>query len=258
MLVAAALASALAAHAPVVVHDRDEQYPLTSAAGDSRPAVYGRSVPARAGGTWLQYWLYYPYQDQDRGIVRTGRHEGDWELVQYRVDGAGRLVETVYAQHSGAERCGARAVERRAGRPVVYAAHGSHASYLRAGTRDRLWPDPNDEADGRGRVVAPPLVEITASSPAWMRRSGPWGDSRASRFVPPEQDSPRGPAFQAGRWDPDAFAAGARSCQASCDAVGECDAPEKAITVAAVALPLAALAALWRRRQRMRTRPRAG
>ncbi len=62
-----------------------------------------------------------------------------------------RLVEAVYAQHSGAERCGGSAVERRDGRPVVYAAHGSHASYLHAGTRDRLWPDPNDEADGRGR-----------------------------------------------------------------------------------------------------------
>jgi hypothetical protein len=245
MLVAAALAGALAAHAPVVVHDRHERYPLASAAGHSQPAVYGRSVTARDGGMWLQYWLYFPYQDQDRGVLRSGRHEGDWELVQYRVDG--QLVEAVYAQHSGAERCGAREIRRRAGRPVVFAAHGSHASYLRPGTRDRLWPDPNDEADGRGTVVAPPVLEITASSPVWMRRAEPWGDSRARWFVPPEQDSPRGPAFQPSRWDPEAFAASARPCQARCDEVGECDAPEKALTATAIVLPLALFAALWRR-----------
>jgi hypothetical protein len=130
----------------------------------------------------------------------------------------------------------------------VYVAHGSHASYFRAGTRDRLWPDPNDEADGRGRVVSPPVVEITESSPSWMRRAEPWGDSRARWFVPPEQESPRGPAFQPDRWDPEAFAASARACQADCDSVGECDAPEKALTAAAIALPLAGFV-LWLRRR---------
>jgi hypothetical protein len=219
-----ATAAALVALSPVVVHDGSERSPLTAVEG--RPAAYGRAVPAREGGQWLQYWLYYAYQDQDRGIVRSGRHEGDWELVQFRVDAGGRPVEAVYGQHAGAERCGIGEVQRRGGHPVVYAAHGSHASYLRAGTRDRLWPDPNDEADGRGRVTTPRVVEITRTSPAWMRRSTPWGDSRGSRFVPPEQDSPLGPAFQPARWDADAFAASARPCQAACNTVGECDGPE--------------------------------
>ena len=145
------------------------------------------------------------------------------------------------AQHSGAERCAFESVTLRDGRPVVFAAHGSHASYLRAGTRDRMWPDPNDEADGRGAVVSPRLVEITRDSPAWMRRSTPWGGSRGRWWVPPEQDSPPGPAFQPSRWDPEAFAAGARSCRAQCDSVGECDAPEKALTVAGIGTLLFAL-----------------
>ena len=234
MILAATAAAALSAFAPVVIHDSDERFPVSAV--DGAPAAYGRAVPARAGGTWLQYWLYYRYQDQDRGIVRTGRHEGDWELVQYRVV-SDRLAEAVYAQHSGAERCGAGAVSRRDGRPVVYSAHGSHASYLRAGARDRMWPDPNDEADGRGRAVTGRLVEITARSPAWMTDPEPWGGSKARWWVPPEQESPRGPAFQPARWDPEAFAAGARDCQAGCDDVGECDAPEKALTV----LPLVLL-----------------
>ena len=112
-----------------------------------------------------------------------------------------------------------------------------------------MWPDSNDEADGRGPAVASRLVEISERSPRWMTDPDPWGSSRARWWVPPEQDSPRGPAFQPSRWDPEAFAAGARVCQASCDEVGECDAPEKALGAAAIALPLALLAAIaWRRR----------
>jgi hypothetical protein len=255
VLAASAVAAALAAFTPVVVHDASEGSPLASAAAfapasrdaSSRaPTAYGRAVPDGHGGAWLQYWLYYGYQDQDRGIVRTGRHAGDWELVQYRVSAAGRGLEAVYAQHSGAERCGFGAVSRRGGRPVVYAAHGSHASYLQAGTRDRMWPDPNDEADGRGLVVRPRLVPITADSPAWMRYAQPWGPSRAHRLNPAEQDSPLGPAFQTDRWDAVGFAASARSCHASCNTVGECDGRETAVTFSAILAILAA--GLWRHR----------
>src|SRR3954452_9799822 len=162
MLAAPALSAALAAHVPGVVLDSHERYPLTSVAAasatvpgvgrDRRPAVYGRAVRSPRGGAWLQYWLFYAGQDQDRGIVRTGRHAADWEMVQLRIDDAGAPTEAVYAQHSGAERCGWDG-----SRPVVYVAHGSHASYPRPGVRDRTWPDPNDEADGRGTRMRPRL-----------------------------------------------------------------------------------------------------
>jgi hypothetical protein len=264
MLAAAALAASLAAFAPVVVHDADERYPLASAsahapiarvASDTRPAVYARAVPSRRGGEWLQYYLFYAGQDQDRGVLRTGRHEGDWELVQYRVAG-GKPVEAVYAQHRGGERCGWSSVESRDGHPVVYPAHGSHASYFRSGTRDRLWPDPNDEADGRGAVVSPALVEVSAGSPRWMAYSGPWGRARARWWIPGEQDSPHGPAFQRGRrWsDPDAFADASRSCQANCNHVNACDAPERGLSLAFAAIPLLLLLVLRRYLTRTRTR----
>ena len=88
-----------------------------------------------------------------------------------------------------------------------------------------------------------------------MRRATPWGASRARAYIPFEQSSPPGPAFQPDRWDdPAAFAASARSCQADCDAVGECDGPEKALTAAALLAPLALLAAWWRRRAGARVR----
>ena len=262
MLTTPAIALALAANAPAVVHDSRERYPLASVAAaqvsapgrgrDGRPTVYGRAVAARAGATWLQYWLFYPEQDQDRGILKTGRHSGDWELVQYRLNPRGRPVEAVYSQHSGAERCSWQSVRQRAGHPLIYAARGSHASYLQRGTRDRMWPDPNDEADGRGVLVKPRLVRISPSSPRWMRWPGRWGGARARWWVPPEQDSPRGPAFQEERWgDPQSWARTARGCQAECDGVGECDRPEDLLAGGAVIAAVGVIGFIgYRRRQR--------
>lgn len=249
LLTTATATASLALFAPVVVHDKDEGSPLTGVNG-STPALYARAVPARQGGQWLQYWLYYAYQDQDRGVTRTGRHEGDWELAQYRVKDD-VLIEAVYGQHAGAERCDADSIDVWSGnRPIVYAAHGSHASYFQPGTRDRLWPDPNDQADGQGDIAMPDVVEITREQPRWMRAPAPWGNSRAAWWNPLEQSSPPGPAFQPARWDADAFAAGARGCRADCDEVGECDTPEKALTAGAMAAGLGALLLTLRRRRR--------
>lgn len=268
MLTAAALTAALVAHSPVVAEDSRERFPLASVASapvrvpglnrDRRPTVYGRVAPSREGGAWLQYWFFYPGQDQDRGIVRTGRHAGDWEMVQYRLDPGGHPVEAVYAQHSGAERCPWQTVRRRGGRPLIYVSRGSHASYLRPGIRDRTWPDPNDEANGRGRVLGPRLVRITESSPRWMRWPGRWGGARARWWVPPEQDSPFGPAFQEqGRWsDPGGWARAARTCRAGCDKVGECDLPEKVLSLGGGLAGAALIGLGWFRRRR-RGRPRS-
>jgi hypothetical protein len=53
--------------------------------GPGRPLVYGRSARDRQGRLWLQYWLFFADNRQDRGILRTGRHTGDWELLQLRL-----------------------------------------------------------------------------------------------------------------------------------------------------------------------------
>ena len=137
---------------------------------------------------------------------------------------------------------------------MVYLANGSHAAYFHAGVRDRTWPDPNDEADGRGAVQRPRAVAVSERAPEWMRWPGRWGGARAS-WVPGEQDSPRGPAFQPqGRWsDPDGWARRARPCtRRRCVTVGACDGRETALG-AALAVPvlaLLALAGLRRRRRR--------
>lgn len=181
--------------------------------GPGRPLVYGRAARDGQGRLWLQYWLFFTDNPQDRGIFRTGRHTGDWEVLQVRLGRDRRPVQATFAQHTWAEGCGWADLERREGAPVVYVANGSHALYPRPGRADRPWPDPNDEADGRGRRVRPPIEVVTARSPRWMAWPGRWGEDGGG-WVPGEQPSPRGPAFQPDRWDdPGRFhAAEARAC----------------------------------------------
>jgi Vacuolar protein sorting-associated protein 62 len=179
----------------------------------ARPVTYGHVVRS-SSGTWLQYWFLYLANPQDRGVVRTGRHVGDWEFVQVRLDGRSRPRAVTFAQHKWAEKCGWSEVEHLGGAPVVYVARGSHASYPRRGTHGRPFPDPDDEADGRGRTVRPDVRRVDARHPGWVRWPGRWGQTRAG-IVPAEETSPRGPAFQEdGRWSqPAAFDAEvARPC----------------------------------------------
>jgi hypothetical protein len=241
-----AIAGVAAALGPVVVHDSRETSGLGSVG--ARPGTFAAApvVYERRVGDWRQWWLAFARNDQDRGIVRTGRHAGDWELVQVRLDDAGRPVEAVYAQHSSAERCPWREVSKRRGRPVIYLASGSHAAYFRPGVRDRTWPDPNDEADGRGAVVVPKVEPLGA----WSRWPGRWGPARAS-WIPGEMDSPRGPAFQPqGRWsEPDAWARAARPCtRDGCDEVGECDGRESTMLIGGAAVLALGVVAVRRRR----------
>jgi Vacuolar protein sorting-associated protein 62 len=270
MATSAALAAALAALSPVVVHDAQERSPLTSVAaapvsvpGVVReppvPTAYGRIARVGGGRAWLQYWLFYAQQDQDRGFVRTGRHAGDWEMVQVEVDRNARPLSAVLSQHSSGERVPWAEMRRSRGHPVVYAARGAHGSYARPGVRDRLWPDPNDEADGRGRRVVARLVRVDASNPPWMRWDGRWGGASARWWMPMEQSSPRGPAFQQqGRWsDPDGWARAARTFDPACVRVDACDGTETALGAVAFAVTAAGGAVvLWRRRLRRRARAR--
>lgn len=251
-------AALLARHAPVLRPDARDGYPATSVDAflrgapprrvdrDAPPVVYGRAVRGTDGRTWLQFWRFSTYNPQDRGILRTGRHEGDWELTQVGLSPAGRPERVTFAQHSWRESCARSQVESRGGHVVVYVANGSHASYAHAGEHGRPWPDPDDEARGDAAAVVPRVVAVTASSPSWMTRRSPWGATRAS-WVPAESDSPLGPAFQAPWGDPAAFDAGARRC-------GSGAPPRPFAVTAALALPpllfLLAAAAVHRRRRR--------
>jgi hypothetical protein len=223
---AASDAERLRRHAPVLVLDAREPSPpvavdafLRGARGDGArrapPRVYGHVV-RDSGRLWLQYWLFYPGNPQDRGIVRSGRHDGDWEMLQVGLGARGSPEVVTFAQHSWRQGCAWGDVARAGAAPVAYVAHASHATYPRRGTHDRPLPDPNDEARGDGRRVRPPVRVITDSEPAWVASPARWGSSRAAWWNPAEQSSPAGPRFQDdGRWSrPAAWHAGARPCTA--------------------------------------------
>lgn len=226
---AATDAKLLRRHAPVLVLDAREPG-RAGGLGSVGPFLRGargagaRAAPARVyghavrddGRLWLQYWFFYPDNPQDRGIVRSGRHEGDWEMLQVGrgAGGTGSPQVVTFAEHSWREACAWGEVERDGAAPVTYVAHASHASYPRTGTMDRPWPDPNDEVCGDGRRVRPRVAVIGDERPSWVAAREPWGPSRAAWWSPFETSSPPGPRFQEdGRWSaPAAWHAGARAC----------------------------------------------
>lgn len=179
------------------------------------PVVYGAAF--RSGGRIaLQYWLFHafdlwsPFVPQSADFWKA--HEGDWEAVTVLLDAAGRPVEAGTSRHCGGARRAWAKVERRGARPVVYSALGSHALYFRPGRyaqARRCWPKEAlavFEAYGvavvdhaaRGRALAPRVVPVTRTSPAWMRFTGSFGESQYLHF--PQATfaygaGPRGPAF---------------------------------------------------------------
>lgn len=113
--------------------------PLAHAAQTSTFGPYDIS----RGRVALQYWLHYYYDDW------ANRHEGDWESITILLDlepwviGAGRELDADellqgcagrdagYSSHEDGYRRAWKDVQRTAdGRPIVYVARGSQASYF--------------------------------------------------------------------------------------------------------------------------------
>jgi hypothetical protein len=196
-------ASAYATGAEVLKDDRignpgrnyREQYvALRQARPDLKNRMYGHAVE-EGGRLWLQYWLYYFYNDYNLALG-IGLHEGDWEMVQLRMhDDEPDLA--VYAQHRQAEQRPWSEVERvpsDSERPLVYVARGSHASYFHAGYHQtEAW---YDLADGKRNAPRLALEVIDADTPPWVGWPGVWGDTHA-RIGGVDSPSPRGPAAHA-------------------------------------------------------------
>jgi hypothetical protein len=161
--------------------------------------VHGHVAVDADDARWLQYWFFYYWND--KAFLGFGLHEGDWEMVQIRLDTAGRPREMTFAQHTHGQRCAWSVVEKQGERPVVFVARGSQASYPRAGRHDA--PLVDDVADGKGRRVSPRVEVLRDRAPRWLGWAGRWGSTHA-RWAP-ESQSPTGPRRH-GQWnDPLAF-----------------------------------------------------
>ncbi len=179
--------------------------------------VYGYANRNSSGELWLQYWFFYYYND--KALLGSGRHEGDWELVQFRINANGEPDAATYSQHTNGESAGWAEVEMEQAPegpvPVVYSARGSHACYFRPGTYKQapIVPDYNDD---KGPRVRPQLNVITDTDPAWIGWPGRWGSTRHWLRLPwftLGADSPPGPRQHDSWADPRRFHEGARKAR---------------------------------------------
>jgi hypothetical protein len=153
--------------------------------------VHGHARRDAAGRLWLQYWLFYYYNDfQLLGpLLRGGKHEGDWELVQLRLNAAEQPEQAVYSQHTHSESKAWKDVTKAGNAPLVYVARGSHANYFGPGSHwTGVWWD---RADGKGPQITPAL-DVVADATPWMLWPGRWGDTKATSS-PADSTSPNSP-----------------------------------------------------------------
>ena len=170
---------------------------LREARPELRNRIYGHAKEDGGGRLWLQYWLWYLYNDYHLA-ADFGLHEGDWEMVQLRLSGE-EPEAAVYAQHAYAEMRPWDEVEKTDdGRPVVYPGRGSHASYFAPGLHETQgW---FDIADGRRDTPDLELEILRDDDPPWVVWPGFWGDTKKRFFL--EDESPTGPGAHLQWTDP--------------------------------------------------------
>lgn len=162
---------------------------------------YLRDQDNRVTGAWLQYWFFYYYNNFP--INGGADHEGDWEMIQIRVDSSATPKFAVYAHHDSGGWSRWEDVEKARSdpdRPVVYVARGSHASYFQKGSVGQDFYNDGENPHSRTRR----LIRIGNSSPKWNTWPGFWGSTKRS-FPFITADSPKGPSQQDKWKDPDAF-----------------------------------------------------
>jgi hypothetical protein len=162
--------------------------------------VYGRARHDEDGRLWLQYWLFFYFDD--KGLLGIEGHEGDWEVLQIRIGDKGRPDAATFVRHGAAESLAwdqVQFAESAEGMvPVVYLARGSHAPLPAAGGFGA--PTVPDCNDGLGPLVRPRLEAIADDGPSWVLWPGRWGSTRRRENF--EANSPRGPREHPCWWDP--------------------------------------------------------
>lgn len=181
--------------------------------GDWTPYAHVRYAPSSHPYMYdIQYDFFYPYNGNMADIFDFA-HEGDHEHVTVRVHSDGQRIHSVYfSAHDGEgqwyfEGPPGRGFSLNAeGRPIVYSAIDSHASYPWSGTWDRQWPIPNDHTAEGGPVWNCQINVVNVGEKIypmpgmqWIQYNGRWGRIGDWDFT----TGPHGPAYQAWWWEDD-------------------------------------------------------
>jgi hypothetical protein len=137
--------------------------------------AYGRLVEV-GGALFLQYWLFYP---DNPCVLPPGRHDGDWELAQVRVERHGadfRPTHLTLAEHG-------KPVSEpiaSANAPIdVFVAVDSHACYFREGANPIIpLSDVCEPAGTPSGIPTVVLLPIEPSKKDWAHWSWRWGLDR--------------------------------------------------------------------------------
>jgi hypothetical protein len=158
-----------------------------------RNQIYGHAVRDAMGRLWLQYWFFYYYNN--KAFMDIGLHEGDWEMMQIRLDKQNKPNVLTLSQHREGARASWANVEKvmtgEGPVPFVYCARGSHALYFGPGVYKEA-PVVPDYNDAKGPRIRPDVVVISDNAPPWSGWPGRWGSTPRRNFL--ESDSPRGPS----------------------------------------------------------------
>jgi hypothetical protein len=211
-------------------HRSGWSYPLQSGyylrvpaedAGAIRPGTPGseeiyahvRRSPDHHPGLYdITYWFFYPYNPDV--CFTLGEHEADWEHVTVRVeldgDGVPRLHSMAFAAHGDPDWFGPDDIAYNAsGRPVVYVALGSHASYPTRGKQHRNnvcddhtgWTGESYVFDSAARVTR--TGERGHPTRPFFEFSGRWGQRLPGpNLTDTGMQSPEGPLYK-GKWEAD-------------------------------------------------------
>ena len=180
------------------------------AAARHNRVLYARVVPVdhedRGQLTVIQYWMFYVYNPKGPG------HEGDWEAMQITLQGRNLsvlrshipLLWIDYAAHGAVSRWVSCTIDG-SGRPTVFVAKDSHASYRVSGRYPVATPVIPDRlnldlamGDGVEWSYARGDYEIRLlDAQIWLDWPGRWGDwGQVNAFA-----GPQGPRFKTKEWD---------------------------------------------------------
>lgn len=136
--------------------------------------IFARAAYGHDGRLWLQYWFWYFYNSYQYASI--GEHEGDWEMIQLRLNAAHRPDAVTYSVHNGGESCPFNLVASAYDPdvPQVWVGDGSHASYPFSGQSD-LVAGAKDQHWGDGYNVRPYAEVVTGEISNFWSWPGYWG-----------------------------------------------------------------------------------
>ncbi|MFB9906011.1 hypothetical protein [Allokutzneria oryzae] len=148
------------------------------------------------------YWRFYAWNDAITvpGLEFAGAdgdHEGDWERVTLLTDADDRPTDVVFNGHGSQCRMPWDKITKADGRPVVYSAKGTHASFADQGVHGwRL----DTTSQGQRWDTATDLRR-TENEP-WWGYAGGWGAVGSPGPLAEERTGPAGPKPSRGPGDP--------------------------------------------------------